>query len=94
MQPQFLVDLPVPDGHGIYTFPDDLHRAHQTHTQQLAARHRNHDHRVLEVTAPHTRVPYYIEARTPPTARSSPSNPITTTSPSRPRVPSSPAPDR
>ncbi|MFE0772138.1 PIG-L deacetylase family protein [Streptomyces sp. NPDC058861] len=65
VQPQFLVDLPVPDGHGIYTFPDDLHRAHQTHTQQLAARHRNHDHHVLEVTAPHTRVPYYIEARTP-----------------------------
>ncbi|MFG2112813.1 PIG-L deacetylase family protein [Streptomyces sp. NPDC048718] len=57
--------LPVPDGTGIYTFPDDLHRAHHAHTQQLAARHRTHDHRVLEVTAPHTRVPYYLEARTP-----------------------------
>lgn len=57
--------LPVPDGHGIYTFPDDLHRAHQEHTRQLADRHHAHDHHVLEVTAPHTRVPYYIEARTP-----------------------------
>ncbi|MFG5723908.1 PIG-L deacetylase family protein [Streptomyces murinus] len=57
--------LPVPDGTGIYTFPDDLHRTHHAHTQQLAARHRALDHRVLEVTAPHTRVPYYVEARTP-----------------------------
>ncbi len=57
--------LPVPDGHGIYTFPDDLHRAHQEHTRRLADRHHAHDHHVLEVTAPHTRVPYYIEARTP-----------------------------
>lgn len=57
--------LPVPDGHGIYTFPDDLHRAHQEHTRQLADRHHAHDHHVLEVTAPHTRVPYYIEARAP-----------------------------
>ncbi|MFI1829843.1 hypothetical protein ACH41E_25905 [Streptomyces sp. NPDC020412] len=66
-QPKTLpaVDLPVPDGSGIYTFPDDLHRAHQTHTQQLAARHQAMDHRALEVTAPHTRVPYYVEARTP-----------------------------
>ncbi|MEV5989423.1 hypothetical protein AB0L85_31480 [Streptomyces sp. NPDC052051] len=49
----------MPDDTGIYT----LHRAHQTHTRQLATRHR--DHRVLEVTAPHTRDPYYLEARTP-----------------------------
>ncbi|MER7517036.1 PIG-L family deacetylase [Streptomyces sp. NPDC126499] len=57
--------LPVPDGHGIYTFPDDLHRAHQTHNERLATRHQAHDHQVLEVPAPHTRTPYYIEARTP-----------------------------
>ncbi|MFD5191280.1 hypothetical protein ACFWMU_24570 [Streptomyces sp. NPDC058357] len=65
MQSQPFVGLPVPDGEGIYTFPDDLHRAHQAHTQQLAARHRTHDHGVLQVTAPHTRVPYRIKARTP-----------------------------
>ncbi|MFF0482176.1 PIG-L deacetylase family protein [Streptomyces sp. NPDC004435] len=66
-QPKTLpaVGLPVSDGSGIYTFPDDLHRAHRAHIQQLAARHRAMDHRVLEVTAPHTRVPYYVEARTP-----------------------------
>ncbi|MFJ3818797.1 PIG-L deacetylase family protein [Streptomyces sp. NPDC090056] len=64
VRPQSPVDLPVPDGTGIYTFPDDLHRAHQTHTQQLATRHRAHDHRILEVTAPHTRDLYYVEART------------------------------
>ncbi|MFI8514047.1 PIG-L deacetylase family protein [Streptomyces sp. NPDC085460] len=63
-QPRSPADLPVPDGHGIYTFPDDLHRAHQTHTRRLATRYRTHDHHVLEVTAPHTRVPYYIETRT------------------------------
>ncbi|MEV0302084.1 PIG-L deacetylase family protein [Streptomyces prasinus] len=57
--------LPVPDGHGIYTFPDDLHRAHQEWTRQLADRHDAHDHHVLEVTAPPTRVPYFIKVRTP-----------------------------
>lgn len=59
------LNLPIPDENGIYTFPGDLHHAHQKHTQNLAARHQAHHHRILEVTAPHTRVPYYIKARTP-----------------------------
>ncbi|WP_371791569.1 PIG-L family deacetylase [Streptomyces sp. NBC_01471] len=57
--------LPVPDGHGIYTFPDDLHRAHQEWTRHLADRHHAHDRRVLQMAAPHARVPYFIEPRTP-----------------------------
>ncbi|WP_328763167.1 MULTISPECIES: PIG-L deacetylase family protein [unclassified Streptomyces] len=57
--------LPLPDATGIYTFPDDLDRAHQAWSDALARRHRAHDHRVLEVTAPHSGQAYYIETRTP-----------------------------
>ncbi|MFJ8253274.1 PIG-L deacetylase family protein [Streptomyces sp. NPDC094466] len=59
------VTLPVPDAKGIYTFPDDLVRAHQQWTDTLGERHRAHDHRVIELRAPHSRHPYYIEKRRP-----------------------------
>ncbi len=59
------VPLPVPDAEGIYTFPDDLVRVHQQWTDQLAERHRAHDHRVIELKAPHTNHPYFIEVRRP-----------------------------
>lgn len=59
------VDLPVPDAEGIYTFPDDLVRAHQQWTDHLAERHRADDDRVIELKAPLSRNSYYIEARRP-----------------------------
>ncbi|WP_406359478.1 PIG-L family deacetylase [Streptomyces sp. NBC_00715] len=63
--PAALVKLPAPDAEGIYTFPDDLVRAHQQWTDALAERHRAHDDRVIELRAPHSRHPHYIEVRRP-----------------------------
>ncbi|MGW6971666.1 PIG-L deacetylase family protein [Streptomyces sp. NPDC054952] len=57
--------LPVPDHTGIYTFPDDLDRAHTAHSTRLAARHAAGDHQVLELTAPHSGAVHHIEFRTP-----------------------------
>ncbi|MFE1959037.1 PIG-L deacetylase family protein [Streptomyces sp. NPDC059479] len=57
--------LPVPDSEGIYNFPDDLVRVHQQWTDQLAARHHAHDRRVIELKAPHSGHPYFIEMRRP-----------------------------
>lgn len=57
--------VPVPDAEGIYTFPADLVRAHQRWTDQLAERHRAHDHRVMELTAPYSGHPCFIEMRRP-----------------------------
>ncbi|OKK24413.1 hypothetical protein AMK09_06265 [Streptomyces sp. CB02488] len=59
------VPLPVPDAEGIYTFPDDLVRAHQLWIDQLAERHEAHDHRVIELKAPHSGHPNFIEMRRP-----------------------------
>ncbi|MCX4734958.1 PIG-L deacetylase family protein [Streptomyces sp. NBC_01363] len=59
------VPLPVPDAEGIYTFPDDLVRAHQQWTDQLAERHRAHDYRIIELKAPHSGHPHFIEMRHP-----------------------------
>ncbi|MGQ4388791.1 PIG-L deacetylase family protein [Streptomyces sp. SAS_270] len=59
------VALPVPDAEGIYTFPDDLLRAHQEWTDHLVERHRSHDHHVIELMAPHDGRPYFIERRHP-----------------------------
>ncbi|MDG4856705.1 PIG-L family deacetylase [Streptomyces sp. T-3] len=57
--------LPVPDGAGIYTFPEDLMRTHEQWTDHLAERHRAHDHHVIELTAPHSGRAYFIERRRP-----------------------------
>ncbi len=57
--------LPVPDATGIYTFPDDLDQAHHQWTQHLLARHRAHDHHVIELMAPHSGQPHFIELRRP-----------------------------
>ncbi|WP_239589928.1 PIG-L family deacetylase [Streptomyces aureoverticillatus] len=59
------VPMPVPDAEGIYAFPDDLCRAHQAWTDHLAERHRVHDHHVIELKAPHSGRPYFIERRRP-----------------------------
>ncbi|MFF3273131.1 hypothetical protein ACFYWU_19720 [Streptomyces chrestomyceticus] len=59
------VTLPVPDAEGIYAFPDDLMRAHQQWNDQLAERHHSHDHRVIELEAPHSKQRYFIEMRRP-----------------------------
>ncbi|MFD5855623.1 PIG-L deacetylase family protein [Streptomyces chartreusis] len=59
------VSLPVPDTEGIYTFPDDLVRAHQEWTDHLVKRHRSHDHHVIELMAPHNGRPHFIELRHP-----------------------------
>ncbi|OIK00194.1 PIG-L family deacetylase [Streptomyces monashensis] len=59
------VTPPVPDAEGIYTFPDDLMRAHQQWTERLAERHRAHDHRIIELKAPHSGHRYFIEMRRP-----------------------------
>ncbi|WP_433546526.1 PIG-L deacetylase family protein [Streptomyces sp. CA-294286] len=57
--------LPVPDATGIYTFPDDLDQAHHQWTHQLLTRHRAHDHNVIELMAPHSGRPHFIELRRP-----------------------------
>ncbi|MEY2241480.1 PIG-L deacetylase family protein [Streptomyces sp. BF23-18] len=59
------VPLPVPDAEGIYTFPDDLVRAHQEWTDHLVKRHRAHDDHIIELMAPHDGRPYFIERRLP-----------------------------
>ncbi|WP_187369894.1 PIG-L deacetylase family protein [Streptomyces boluensis] len=59
------ITVPVPDAEGIYTFPDDLYRAHQTWTDHLAERHRAHDHHVIGLKAPHGGRPHFIERRSP-----------------------------
>ncbi|MFD4634761.1 PIG-L family deacetylase [Streptomyces sp. NPDC058284] len=57
--------LPVPDATGIYTFSDDLDHAHREWTDQLVTRHRAHDHNVIELLAPHSGQPHFIELRRP-----------------------------
>ncbi|WP_328913173.1 MULTISPECIES: PIG-L deacetylase family protein [unclassified Streptomyces] len=57
--------LPVPDAAGVYTFPDDLARAHQHHQDQLALRRSTGDRAVVQVTAPYGRGRYLIEQRRP-----------------------------
>ncbi|MEU9089736.1 PIG-L family deacetylase [Streptomyces sp. NPDC048428] len=59
------VPMPVPDAMGIYTFPDDLDHAHHQWTHQLLTRHRAHDHQVIELMAPHSGRPHFIELRRP-----------------------------
>lgn len=59
------IALPVPDATGIYTFPDDLDHAHHQWTHQLLTRHRAHDHQVIELMAPHSGQPHFIELRRP-----------------------------
>ncbi|MFJ2212939.1 PIG-L deacetylase family protein [Streptomyces sp. NPDC101062] len=64
-EPSVNVPLSVPDADGIYTFPDDLVRVHRRWTDQLAERHRAQDQRVIELKAPHSGHPYFIEMRRP-----------------------------
>ncbi|MFF2191705.1 PIG-L deacetylase family protein [Streptomyces sp. NPDC058157] len=52
--------LPLPDAHGIYTFPTDLIAAHQQWMNGLTAAKE-----VMTLTAPLTGAPYWIEPRTP-----------------------------
>ncbi|MFE1293356.1 PIG-L deacetylase family protein [Streptomyces sp. NPDC058731] len=59
------VTLPVPNAAGVYTFADDLMHAHQQWTEHLAERHRAHDHRIIELKAPHSGQGYLIEMRRP-----------------------------
>ena len=59
------VALPVPDAEGIYTFPDDLVRAHEEWTDHLVERHRAHDDHVIELMTPCNGHPYFIELRHP-----------------------------
>ncbi|MEU9382885.1 PIG-L family deacetylase [Streptomyces sp. NPDC048279] len=59
------VTLPVPDAEGIYTFPDDLVRAHEQWTNHLVERHRAHDDHVIELMTPYNGHPYFIELRHP-----------------------------
>ncbi|UUU44323.1 PIG-L deacetylase family protein [Streptomyces sp. NBC_00162] len=60
-----MTHLPVPDASGIYTFPNDIDRAHAAHSASLAARHAAGDHQVLELTAPYDGAIHHIEYRTP-----------------------------
>jgi LmbE family N-acetylglucosaminyl deacetylase len=64
-EPTMPAPLPVPDAEGIYTFPDDLVRIHQQWTDQLAQRHQAHDHGVIELKAPLSGHPCFIEMRRP-----------------------------
>jgi LmbE family N-acetylglucosaminyl deacetylase len=64
-KPTMTVTPPVPDAEGIYTFPDDLMHAHQRWTEHLSERHRAHDHRIIELKAPHSGHCYLIEMRRP-----------------------------
>lgn len=57
--------LPVPDATGVYTFPDDLVRAHRLYQHELARRRDAGDPAVLQVTAPYDGRRYLIEERWP-----------------------------
>lgn len=48
------IDLPEPDADGIYTFPEALLQAHQSHQQVLDAQACDGNTSVIEVTAPYT----------------------------------------
>ncbi|MFE7038947.1 PIG-L deacetylase family protein [Streptomyces atratus] len=63
--PALSVPMPAPDAMGIYTFPNDLDQAHHQWTYQLLTRHRAHDHTVIELMAPHSGRPHFIELRRP-----------------------------
>lgn len=64
-EPTMTVTLPVPDRDGIYTFPDDLMHAHQQWIEHLSERHRTHDHRIIELKAPHSGHRYLVEMSRP-----------------------------
>lgn len=57
--------LPLPDGIGIYGFPDDLVACLDEWQDQLAPRHASGESGILELVAPLTDTSYLIEERVP-----------------------------